>query len=130
MTPWPHLSLRESDEESLQGREMRGIVPAQQGPIGKELVRVEDLLLGLDEPEIQLIGGLRSRQRILYNARSATSSAMRTCQEATIADAVRIALIRSMSSSGRTFQHFLESPLPASNITVAPSTPSTLPPPP
>ena len=35
---------------------MRGIVPAQQGPIGKELVRVEDLLLGLDEPELQLIG--------------------------------------------------------------------------
>jgi len=38
--------------EALEDWKMRGIVPADNGPVGKELVRIDNFLLCLDEPDL------------------------------------------------------------------------------
>jgi len=41
--------------EAGQDREMWGIVPADDGSVRKELVRIEEILCRLDKPDLQVI---------------------------------------------------------------------------
>jgi hypothetical protein len=41
---------------AMQGWKMWGVVPPDNGPVRKELVRVNDLIFSLDKPDFQLVG--------------------------------------------------------------------------
>jgi len=41
---------------AVQGWKMLGVVPPENGPVRKELVRVKDLIFSLDEPDFKLVG--------------------------------------------------------------------------